>query len=447
MAFSLTSNMDFLKKLPAYKPFLKTVLKSQIQLLVNQLSEYGDEESVFLTASMTDGTLSHIGSKSGQEFLESNEEIKSKFLRFCIGGGIDPDRSENSNTQLPGPERHKKVNKKRTDLTKFKIPEARKEKENIQIEVTEGFSSDINVDAGINTADVDNPETLILKCETDEECLDEVNDEANDKKKEIADHKKGSSDTHDTGDTTDEASKSVHTCSEDAHDDLLVDNNFVVKIETDWESDSVVDTINMEDKNNTKHIADLSVNQKGNHLLRPSTSSGKIAAHLQPEFLCCNDDLIWEKNNLPKQKRVVKASSLWTKYTAIKAVEQCKKSKVMIAEEFGVPKSTLSTWLKNSEKIKADVEGDKIHPGTKKRRYSKFYDIEEALLAWLKIVHLQAVIPKITSVNICDKANQLAQQFGYTPETFQCSKAWVERFKTRHGFKKNFVKGDTCNGD
>jgi hypothetical protein len=170
-------------------------------------------------------------------------------------------------------------------------------------------------------------------------------------------------------------------------------------------------------------------------------------AFLRPEFLCCNDRLIWEKNKLPKQKRVIKSVPLWKKYSAIKEVELKKKTKVMIAQEFNVPQSTLSTWLKHSEQIKADVEKEIIDPRKKKRRFSNFHDIETALLEWLKIVHLQAVIPKITSVNICDKAKQLAQQFGYTTETFKCSKGWVERFKARHGFDKNFVKGDNCNGE
>lgn len=172
-----------------------------------------------------------------------------------------------------------------------------------------------------------------------------------------------------------------------------------------------------------------------------------VSDFLKPEFLCYNDNLIWEKNYLPKPKRTVKAASLWKKYSVIKEVEQKKKSKAAIAKEYGVPSSTLSTWLKSAEQIKAAVEDQKIDPNKKKRRFSNFYDIETALLEWLKIVHMQAVIPKITSVNICDKANQLAKQFGYTAETFQCTSGWVERFKTRHGFNKNFVKGDNCNRD
>ena len=53
---------------------------------VDQLSSYTDEETVILTASMSDGTLSHLGSDYGKIFLENNENVKSQFLKFCMKG-------------------------------------------------------------------------------------------------------------------------------------------------------------------------------------------------------------------------------------------------------------------------------------------------------------------------------------------------------------------------
>ena len=51
---------------------------------VDQLSDQTGEESVILTASVSDGTLSHLGTESGKVFLEGHEEIKSQFLGFCL---------------------------------------------------------------------------------------------------------------------------------------------------------------------------------------------------------------------------------------------------------------------------------------------------------------------------------------------------------------------------
>ena len=39
---------------------------------------------MILTASVSDGTLCHLGSDSGKVFLEDHEDIKSQFLGFCL---------------------------------------------------------------------------------------------------------------------------------------------------------------------------------------------------------------------------------------------------------------------------------------------------------------------------------------------------------------------------
>jgi len=44
---------------------------------------FADEESVLLTASTEDGSLSQIGSQSGRIFLDCHQEFKSTFLKFC----------------------------------------------------------------------------------------------------------------------------------------------------------------------------------------------------------------------------------------------------------------------------------------------------------------------------------------------------------------------------
>jgi len=51
---------------------------------VEQLAAHTEEESIILTASVQDGTLSHIGSLSGKGFLQDNEEFKSQFLGYCL---------------------------------------------------------------------------------------------------------------------------------------------------------------------------------------------------------------------------------------------------------------------------------------------------------------------------------------------------------------------------
>ena len=55
---------------------------------MEQLSSETDEESVILTACLTDRTLCHLGSSSGKNFLEGREEIKKQFLSHCLRGTV-----------------------------------------------------------------------------------------------------------------------------------------------------------------------------------------------------------------------------------------------------------------------------------------------------------------------------------------------------------------------
>lgn len=77
-------SFDSLVDIPGFKVILKTVLHSQIQQLVEQLSEHTNEEVVFLTASSIDGKLYTSGSEVGKNFIEQNNDIKSSFLAFCL---------------------------------------------------------------------------------------------------------------------------------------------------------------------------------------------------------------------------------------------------------------------------------------------------------------------------------------------------------------------------
>ena len=51
---------------------------------VQQLSDQVGEEAVLLTASVSDGSFSHLGSESGKVFVEDHDEIKSQFLGHCL---------------------------------------------------------------------------------------------------------------------------------------------------------------------------------------------------------------------------------------------------------------------------------------------------------------------------------------------------------------------------
>ena len=60
------------------------ILPVTLVLQVEQLAEYGEEETVVLTASVANYCFSPLGSKSGRAFLEQRADIKSDFMQFCL---------------------------------------------------------------------------------------------------------------------------------------------------------------------------------------------------------------------------------------------------------------------------------------------------------------------------------------------------------------------------
>ncbi|XP_052786956.1 gastrula zinc finger protein xFG20-1-like [Mya arenaria] len=77
-------DLSLFKEVPGYRPILRAVLKHQIQTLINQLACHTGEESVLISASVEEGTLTHIGSDFGKNFVDGHEEIKAQFLGFCL---------------------------------------------------------------------------------------------------------------------------------------------------------------------------------------------------------------------------------------------------------------------------------------------------------------------------------------------------------------------------
>lgn len=65
-------------------------------------------------------------------------------------------------------------------------------------------------------------------------------------------------------------------------------------------------------------------------------------------------------------KRKVEAKDFEVKYNAILEVEKGQKAKSVIAKDFNIPASTLSTWLKNANAIKGLSE---IWSETQKRTH------------------------------------------------------------------------------
>ncbi|XP_067684471.1 tigger transposable element-derived protein 4-like [Haliotis asinina] len=124
-----------------------------------------------------------------------------------------------------------------------------------------------------------------------------------------------------------------------------------------------------------------------------------------------------------------KALDLDTKYQIIQAVDAGGKSKTVIAAEFKIPKSTLSTILKDKEAIISKLQSAEYGSSRKRIRVSNFEDVEKALFEWFKSVRSENI--PLSGPILLAKADEFSVKHGHTD--FKAYQSWLERFKKRRG--------------
>ncbi len=133
-------------------------------------------------------------------------------------------------------------------------------------------------------------------------------------------------------------------------------------------------------------------------------------------------------------KRKLKNKSRIVKYDALLDLEKGESNK-SVAEKYGVPKNTLSTWVKNKEKIKKAVnEGRNLQ--RQKMRHADNDNLDKALMKWFS-TRRNENIPINGPLLIC-KATEYAKKLGI--DDFKGSTGWLARWKERFVNSSNFKK-------
>ena len=169
------------------------------------------------------------------------------------------------------------------------------------------------------------------------------------------------------------------------------------------------------------------------------TNVSDIAARLTRrtsanEFMQDTADAIHETMQAGRVRPFLKRKvcDLDTRYHALKMVETHPGlKKAEIAMIFGIQPTTLSTWLKNKEKIMLSYESSTFSPNAKRMRASATPDVEKALDDWLKDA-VRSDTP-ITGALIMEKAESIAKGFGR--KDFVCTQGWLARFQARKNIK------------
>ncbi|XP_004708821.1 tigger transposable element-derived protein 4 [Echinops telfairi] len=135
-----------------------------------------------------------------------------------------------------------------------------------------------------------------------------------------------------------------------------------------------------------------------------------------------------EASTLPITAKKKKSLSIEEKIDIINAVESGKK-KAEIAAEYGIKKNSLSSIMKNKDKVLEAFESLRFDPKRKRLRTAFYTDLEEALMRWYRIA--QCLNVPVNGPMLRLKANDFAQKLGHND--FKCSNGWLDRFKSRYG--------------
>lgn len=108
-----------------------------------------------------------------------------------------------------------------------------------------------------------------------------------------------------------------------------------------------------------------------------------------------------------------------------------------VCKEYGIASSTLSTILKNQDKI---LHTGGVDPSKRKRlKTTDMEDLDVALLQWFRY-HRAANVP-ISGPILKEKATSLGRSLEYG-EDFNCSMSWINRFKERHSITAGKITGE-----
>ena len=143
-------------------------------------------------------------------------------------------------------------------------------------------------------------------------------------------------------------------------------------------------------------------------------------------------------------KRKLNTKSIKERYAALKEVEEGS-SKSQVAMKYGIPKNTLSTWIKNKEKI---FESMKTQGNKSKRRRLKqgtFANLDDLIFKWLLTVRSRNVV--VSASILKTKAKELAEKINI--KGFQASDGWLDRWKNRYNvsFKTVSGEGNSCTAE
>ncbi|KAG0441291.1 hypothetical protein HPB47_015994, partial [Ixodes persulcatus] len=130
--------------------------------------------------------------------------------------------------------------------------------------------------------------------------------------------------------------------------------------------------------------------------------------------------------------------TLREKVEILREVDAGKANKVEIAKKHAIPRSTLSTYIRNRKTIEDAYEAEVFAHGRKRLRSAKHPDLEKALITWVKEMRSQDL--PLSGPIIMAKAAEFALHLKH--HDFAASEGWFHRFRQRHDLVFRIVSGE-----
>ncbi|XP_065642738.1 tigger transposable element-derived protein 4-like [Hydra vulgaris] len=142
---------------------------------------------------------------------------------------------------------------------------------------------------------------------------------------------------------------------------------------------------------------------------------------------------------MPLVKRKLTNKSIIEKCKALKDLETGMSNKE-VAKKYGVPKNTLSTWIKNKTKLLTSLEKNGTKSKRKKLRIGNFKNVDKAIYTWFVAKRSQQV--PIDGTILKEKALKFAEALGELD--FKASDCWFHNWKERNGISFKIISGESA---
>ena len=116
-----------------------------------------------------------------------------------------------------------------------------------------------------------------------------------------------------------------------------------------------------------------------------------------------------------------------------------------LADKYKILRSSAASILRRSEEFLADYSSNCNRGLKRKLKDENSQKFDELIFEWFSQQHGKQ-IPMSGSI-LQEKARQVAEQLGYSSETFQASNGRLEKFRNRHAISFRTINGESASVD